>query len=114
MPPGRWKGDADSLRQSPWRNARSRPNPNIRDTKCKVGSNRFSCEASCGFVDGQARTEVEIEDSVRIYVAVQKRTERAEILGSHRVGPAILAEHALDHQRVDVDEADLQQVQREH
>jgi hypothetical protein len=47
---------------------------------------------------------------IRVHVAVQKRTQGAQVVGTHRIRPAVLAKHLLDHQGVDVDQADLEQV----
>jgi hypothetical protein len=47
-------------------------------------------------------------------VAVHERAERPKVLGTQRVGLAVLPEHALDHQGIDVDQADPEQAQREH
>ena len=65
-------------------------------------------EWSGGLVDRQSRAQIETEDPVGVYVAVHKRTQGAQIVGTHRIRPAVLAKHLLDHQGVDVHEADLE------
>jgi len=49
---------------------------------------------------------------IRVYVGVDQWRQTAEIVRRHARHPRRLRQHTLQHQRVDVDQAALQQVQR--
>src|SRR5712692_4487662 len=52
--------------------------------------------------------------AVRIDVSVKERREGAEIFRRQALLPARLTQDPLDHQRVDIDQGTLQEMQRQH
>ena len=78
----------------------------------ELRSDRFWAEA--GRVDGQARVQVEAEAAVGIDMAVDQRCEAPQIVGIQAILPSWFGENLLDHKCVDVDERELDQVQRQH
>ena len=64
-------------------------------------------------IQGQAHLHVELEPAVGVHVGVDQRRQRPEVLLGQPPHPRRVAEHPLDHQRVDVDQRDLEQVQAE-
>jgi hypothetical protein len=59
---------------------------------------------------GQARFHVQLKSTVRVHMAVEPRRQHPEVFLPH-AAPHGRAQHALDHQRVDVDQHDLKEVQ---
>ena len=57
---------------------------------------------------------IEIEAPVWIDVRVNQGCQRAIVFRLEPLAPCRIGQHALDHQRVHVDQAVLQQMQRQH
>jgi hypothetical protein len=58
--------------------------------------------------------EIQIEGAVRAHMRVHQRAQRSHIRLGHPREPHRFVQYALQHQRIDVDQARLQQVQRKN
>jgi len=72
-----------------------------------------SCRSLFG-IERQSFSKVQGKRSVRVYVGVDQWRQAAEIVRRHARQPSRLRQHALEHESVDVHQADLEQMQREH
>ncbi len=59
----------------------------------------------------QAFGEIEMEPAIRGDVAVDERRQPTPVLRLHRLDMGWIGQHLLQHEGIDVDQADLQQVQ---
>ena len=73
---------------------------------CRKGENRQ--------LEVQSGRHVEQKSAIRTDVTVDERHEPSEVFGRHPPPPIFLAEHTLNHQRIDIHHRVLQQMQRQH
>jgi hypothetical protein len=79
------------------------------------GSSVLADGVGClGGAEGEASGHVELDFAVWQDVCPEQGDQAAEILGGEDAGPFGFGEDVLDHERVDVDERCLQDVQGEH
>ena len=61
----------------------------------------------------QALVHIQQEQAIRVDMIVNQGRETPQVLGCHSFCPLWLVQHVLDQDRVDVDQAELEQMQRE-
>src|ERR1035438_10054518 len=62
----------------------------------------------------QSSVHVQLEQPIRIDVSPEERRERPAVLCRQSMGPTRFRQHTLDHERIDVDQAHLEQMERKH
>jgi hypothetical protein len=62
-------------------------------------------------LDRQSLAHVQLEDAIRVAVTIDERRERAEVIRIQALETGRIGQDLLEHERVDVDQGDLQQVQ---
>ncbi len=65
-------------------------------------------------VKREARAYIKAEAAIGIDMAEQQRRQSAPVRFRQATHPILVLQHPLNHQRIDVYQADLQQMQREH
>lgn len=66
--------------------------------------------AEAGWIDGQPGVEIEPEAAVGIDVGIEQRRDSSEVVDVEAILPGRFGENLLNHERVDVDERELQQM----
>jgi hypothetical protein len=91
----------------------------VRDVPAHLGPNLakgqiLANEALGRVFQWQTFVHVQCEGPIRVHVQPLQRRQSAQVSGRQPPLPRGLCEHLLDHQGVDVYQADLEQVEREH